>query len=59
MKLAADVAEKLVGYQSPKLSHTTLAQPDPYELMSAEELQQELERRLKEIGIKIPPGGLN
>ena len=59
MKLAADVAEKLIGYQSPKLAHTTLVQPDPYERMSAEELREELERRMKEVGFVISRGGLN
>ena len=59
MKLAADVAEKLVGYQSPKLSHTTAVQQDPYEQMSAEELQEELERRMKEAGYVISRSGLN
>ena len=59
MKLAADVAEKLVGYQSPKLAHTTMVQPDPYEQMSAEELREEIERRMKEAGYVISRSGLN
>ena len=51
MRLTGDYAEKLLGYQSPKLSHTTLAQPDPFESMSDEELHIEMMRRAKDLGL--------
>ncbi len=54
MRLAAETADRLIGYQMPKLAQTTHVQADPYEHMTDDELQTELIKRAKEAGIKLP-----
>lgn len=54
MKLTAETADRLIGYQTPKLSHTTMVQADPFESMSDEELRADLIRRSRELGLPEP-----
>jgi hypothetical protein len=51
MRMAGDYADKLINYQAPKLSHTTLVRPDPFESMTDDELHSEMMRRAKDLGL--------
>jgi hypothetical protein len=51
---AADIASKLIGYESPKLQSVTVHRADPYAEMTEHQLWDELRQRARDIGLVMP-----